>query len=179
MTSKKNLSEWYHWILEEADVVDGRYPIKGMLVYKKWGLFIIREMQRFLEEMLEESGHQPVDSVGVRVRNGHPAADPGAHDLLALDHVPEDPVEILDEFLAVEVLEDPFEKFLFRPGFDVQGDILLVEEFRQLHGIPRLEWHASDRGTKYFQIGYVSRAYCRFRPRTAAEALVQIGRAHV
>lgn len=59
MVSKKKLSEWYHWVLEEADIVDGRYPIKGMLVYKKWGLFVIREMQRFLEEMLEASGHQP------------------------------------------------------------------------------------------------------------------------
>ncbi|MBN2014359.1 MAG: proline--tRNA ligase [Candidatus Altiarchaeota archaeon] len=56
---KENLSDWYHWILEEADIVDSRYSIKGMLVYKKWGLLIIREMQRYLESLLEESGHEP------------------------------------------------------------------------------------------------------------------------
>jgi prolyl-tRNA synthetase len=59
MTSKKDLSVWYHQILEEADIVDSRYPIKGMLIYKKWGLFIIRQMQRYLEDMLEAAGHEP------------------------------------------------------------------------------------------------------------------------
>jgi prolyl-tRNA synthetase len=30
-----------------------------MLIYKKWGLFIIRQMQRYLEDMLEAAGHEP------------------------------------------------------------------------------------------------------------------------
>jgi len=53
-------SEWYHKILEEAEVIDQRYAIKGMLVYRKWGLFIIRAMQRELERMLEDADHEPV-----------------------------------------------------------------------------------------------------------------------
>lgn len=59
MPAKENLSEWYHKILDDAEIVDSRYPIKGMPVYRKWGLFIIREMQRYLEKMLDESGHEP------------------------------------------------------------------------------------------------------------------------
>lgn len=56
---KQKFSEWYHQILEDAEIIDMRYPIKGMLVYRKWGLFIIRQMQRHLEKLLEESGHEP------------------------------------------------------------------------------------------------------------------------
>jgi prolyl-tRNA synthetase len=53
------LSDWYHKVLEEAGIIDMRYPIKGMLIYRKWGLFVIREMQRFLEDELEKHGHEP------------------------------------------------------------------------------------------------------------------------
>ncbi|MCK4491183.1 MAG: proline--tRNA ligase [Candidatus Altiarchaeales archaeon] len=60
MTKKENLSEWYHKVLEDAEIVDARYAIKGMLIYRKWGLLIIREMQRALEKMLEEKKHEPV-----------------------------------------------------------------------------------------------------------------------
>jgi prolyl-tRNA synthetase len=58
-TKKQNFSQWYHKILEDAEIVDTRYPVKGMLVYKKWGLFIIRQMQRHLEKLLEDVGHDP------------------------------------------------------------------------------------------------------------------------
>ncbi len=60
MVKKKDLSEWYHNILETAGLVDGRYPIKGMLVYRGWGLSMIKRMQHALEKMLEDSGHEPV-----------------------------------------------------------------------------------------------------------------------
>jgi len=53
-------SEWYLKILEDAEIIDIRYPVQGMLVYRKWGFFIIREMQRYLEELLEKNGHEPV-----------------------------------------------------------------------------------------------------------------------
>jgi len=52
-------SEWYLKILEDAELIDSRYPIKGMLVYRRWGLFIIRQMQQYLERLLEEAGHEP------------------------------------------------------------------------------------------------------------------------
>ena len=53
-------SEWYHRVLAEGEVIDDRYSIKGMSVYRKWGLSIIRDAQRFLEGLLEEDGHEPV-----------------------------------------------------------------------------------------------------------------------
>ncbi len=60
MTKKDDLSGWYHELLEKADVVDGRYPVKGMLIYKGWGLSMIKRMQQYLEDMLDLDGHQPV-----------------------------------------------------------------------------------------------------------------------
>jgi len=54
-----DFSNWYHKILEDAGILDMRYPVKGMIIYRKWGLFIIREMQRFLEQRLEDAGHEP------------------------------------------------------------------------------------------------------------------------
>ena len=56
---KKDFSEWYHKVLEDAGVIDMRYSVKGMLVYRGWGVFIIREMQDRLEKLLEEAGHEP------------------------------------------------------------------------------------------------------------------------
>jgi len=56
---EEDFSIWYHKVLEEAGIVDLRYPVKGMVIYRKWGLFIIRQMQRYLEKMLEDVGHEP------------------------------------------------------------------------------------------------------------------------
>lgn len=56
----KGFSEWYLKILEDAEILDNRYAIKGMPVYRGWGMLIIREMQRYLENLLEENGHEPV-----------------------------------------------------------------------------------------------------------------------
>ena len=56
---EEDFSVWYHKVLEEAGIVDLRYPVKGMVIYRKWGLYIIRQMQRFLEKMLEDAGHEP------------------------------------------------------------------------------------------------------------------------
>ena len=41
---EEDFSIWYHKVLEEAGIVDLRYPVKGMVIYRKWGLFIIRQM---------------------------------------------------------------------------------------------------------------------------------------
>jgi len=56
---KDKFSQWYLKILEDADIIDSRYPIKGMIIYRRWGLFIIRQMQQYLEKLLEDSGHEP------------------------------------------------------------------------------------------------------------------------
>lgn len=57
---KKNFSGWYHQVLEESKIIDSRYPIKGMLVYRGWGMKIIREMSNFLTKLLEENNHEPL-----------------------------------------------------------------------------------------------------------------------
>ncbi len=55
-----SFSVWYHKILEDTQIIDMRYPVKGMLVYRGWGMKIIREMSDFLTELLEENGHEPL-----------------------------------------------------------------------------------------------------------------------
>lgn len=42
------------------EIYDNRYPVQGMIVYKNFAIKIIREMQKFLEEKLEQKGHEPV-----------------------------------------------------------------------------------------------------------------------
>ncbi|MEM3763177.1 MAG: proline--tRNA ligase, partial [Desulfurococcaceae archaeon] len=54
----KNFDEWYHSVLREADIVDIRYPVKGMIVWKPYGLKALRLVQRILISLLEETGHQ-------------------------------------------------------------------------------------------------------------------------
>jgi prolyl-tRNA synthetase len=54
----KDFDEWYHAVLREADIVDIRYPVKGMIVWKPYGLRALRLVQRILIELLEKTGHQ-------------------------------------------------------------------------------------------------------------------------
>ncbi len=39
----ENFSEWFHDILEESNITDSRYPIKGMAVWMPYG-FQIRKI---------------------------------------------------------------------------------------------------------------------------------------
>jgi len=54
---KSNFSEWYNEVLEACDVLDIRYPVKGMPVYKPWGFKIMRRCFEQLEHLLDASGH--------------------------------------------------------------------------------------------------------------------------
>ena len=54
---EKNFSEWYNEILKLGEIVDIRYPIKGMPIYLRNGAFVLREMLRLLEKELEKTGH--------------------------------------------------------------------------------------------------------------------------
>ncbi len=56
----EKFSEWYHNMLEDNEVVDTRYPVKGMPVYRSYGMRMIKKFQRFLEDLLEEDGHEPM-----------------------------------------------------------------------------------------------------------------------
>lgn len=53
----KEFSEWYEIILEEAEIIDKRYPLKGMLVWKPYGFKTLKLTMRILENLLEDYGH--------------------------------------------------------------------------------------------------------------------------
>jgi prolyl-tRNA synthetase len=55
----QNFSEWYHSILEEAEIIDVRYPIKGMHVWLPQGFKIRKNILRILRTILDED-HQEV-----------------------------------------------------------------------------------------------------------------------
>jgi len=54
----ENFSEWYHEVLREADIVDMRYPVKGMIVWRPYGLKALRLVQKILTELLDKTGHE-------------------------------------------------------------------------------------------------------------------------
>lgn len=55
---KDNFSEWFSEIVEKCDVVDLRFPVKGMPVYKGWGFTALRNCFKLLEKLLNDSGHE-------------------------------------------------------------------------------------------------------------------------
>ncbi len=52
-------SEWFHNILEEAEIIDTRYPIKGMHVWQPQGFKIRKYALSMLKEILDED-HEEV-----------------------------------------------------------------------------------------------------------------------
>ena len=53
-------SEWYNTIIRQAELIDDRFNIKGMVVYRPYAMRIIRELYRFFEGRLEAGGHRQV-----------------------------------------------------------------------------------------------------------------------
>jgi prolyl-tRNA synthetase len=56
---EEDFGEWYRRMLQENLLVDDRYDVKGMLVYRGNGMRIMRQMARHLERLLEDDGHEP------------------------------------------------------------------------------------------------------------------------
>jgi len=57
---KEDFSTWYEEVLKRAEIVDKRYPVKGMDVFLPYGLAIHEKIIGKLESMWEESGHEKV-----------------------------------------------------------------------------------------------------------------------
>jgi prolyl-tRNA synthetase len=57
---RKNFSEWYSWILKEAELVDIRYNVKGFVVIRPWAFYALKKMYSIYEAELEARGHSPV-----------------------------------------------------------------------------------------------------------------------
>ena len=50
----ENFSEWFHDILENADITDSRYPIKGMAVWRPYGFQIRRATLNIFRDLMDK-----------------------------------------------------------------------------------------------------------------------------
>ena len=57
---EENFSEWYTEVLKRAEIVDQRYPVKGMDVFMPHGYAIHGKIMQILEKMWNETGHKKV-----------------------------------------------------------------------------------------------------------------------
>ncbi len=55
---REDFSEWYNSILETAEIVDVRYPVKGLYVWGFWGFQIRRFVTDILRELHDSRGHK-------------------------------------------------------------------------------------------------------------------------
>jgi prolyl-tRNA synthetase len=55
---REEFSEWYNEILDKAEVLDIRYPVKGLYVWRPYGFQIRRRVLEVLRGLLDETGHQ-------------------------------------------------------------------------------------------------------------------------
>ncbi|MGB9758336.1 MAG: proline--tRNA ligase [Thermoproteota archaeon] len=57
---KQNFREWYNEIIRKAELIDDRYNVKGLIVYRPRAMKVIKEIYKLLESELEKKGHEPV-----------------------------------------------------------------------------------------------------------------------
>lgn len=53
LPAKENFSEWYHELLMTAEIVDNRYPVKGMSVWFPFGFAIRKNVYAIIRELLD------------------------------------------------------------------------------------------------------------------------------
>lgn len=56
---KSNFSEWYTEVIQEAELADIRYNVKGFLAHMPWSVRTMKKMYSILEAELEKKGHEP------------------------------------------------------------------------------------------------------------------------
>ncbi|MDQ1282964.1 MAG: prolyl-tRNA synthetase, partial [Euryarchaeota archaeon] len=52
LPAKSNFSEWYHELLMTAEIIDNRYPVKGMCVWFPFGFGIRKNVYSIIRELL-------------------------------------------------------------------------------------------------------------------------------
>ncbi len=57
---RENFSSWFNRVLRSADVMDTRYPVKGLYVWRPYGLKLRNRVVGIVRELLEDTGHQEV-----------------------------------------------------------------------------------------------------------------------
>lgn len=61
LTNKEeNMGEWFTEVLEKAEIVDIRYGVKGFIVYRPFGMEIMKNIIKLYEDELEKRGHRPI-----------------------------------------------------------------------------------------------------------------------
>ncbi|MEA2054854.1 MAG: proline--tRNA ligase [Candidatus Thermoplasmatota archaeon] len=56
----KDFDEWYNEVVEEADLCDKRYPVKGMNIWKPYGWEIEQNIDSIIRFEMRETGHKEV-----------------------------------------------------------------------------------------------------------------------
>jgi prolyl-tRNA synthetase len=56
----KDFTEWFERVLVEAELVDARYPVKGMYVWLPYGMKLRTLVLSILRNLLDQSGHREV-----------------------------------------------------------------------------------------------------------------------
>ena len=55
--SKDNFSKWYDEVMHYADIIDDRYPIKGVGAWKPYGYKSLKLMIQRMENLLDATDH--------------------------------------------------------------------------------------------------------------------------
>lgn len=55
-----NFSLWFDQVIQLAEIVDTRYPVKGCWVWKEWGIRIYKNVENILRNIYEKYGHKPM-----------------------------------------------------------------------------------------------------------------------
>ncbi|MGC8651998.1 MAG: proline--tRNA ligase [Candidatus Micrarchaeia archaeon] len=57
INKESDFPEWFDRALDVGDIVDTRYPVKGMYVWKPYGYKALKIMLNILSDLLDKSGH--------------------------------------------------------------------------------------------------------------------------
>ncbi|MHB8585955.1 MAG: proline--tRNA ligase [Thermoplasmatota archaeon] len=60
MGKADDFSAWYNDVIEKADLIDKRYPVKGMDVWRPYGLSIMRSIDDFTRKEMRRTKHDEV-----------------------------------------------------------------------------------------------------------------------
>lgn len=55
---KSSFSEWYHELLGSAEIMDIRYPVKGIYVWHPFGFALRKNTYSIIRELLDNDGHE-------------------------------------------------------------------------------------------------------------------------
>jgi prolyl-tRNA synthetase len=60
LTPKSNFSEWYNELVERAGMIDKRYPVKGMDVWRPYGLAVMNLIDGLIHAEMRRTRHEEV-----------------------------------------------------------------------------------------------------------------------